>query len=62
MHIEARLGMITATYCYNKYELSDEEDDCHLDDVLEEDEVGELINQTIGPSAPKFEMLIGQLI
>jgi len=62
MHIEARLGMITATYCYNKYELSDEEDDYHLDDVLEKDEVGEPINQTIGLSVSKFEILIGQLI
>jgi hypothetical protein len=54
--------MIIATYCYNKYELSNEKDDCHLDDVLKKDEVGEPINQTIGLSVPKFEMLIGQLI
>jgi hypothetical protein len=42
-------------YCYNEFELSDEKDDCYDNDVVKEDEQGELINQTMRSSIFKFK-------
>jgi len=55
MLMEAQLGMIMILYCYNEFELSDEKDDCYDNDVVKEDEQGELINQTMRSSIFKFK-------
>lgn len=44
MHIKAQLNMITILYCYDGFEPNDDEDDRHVDDVVEEDGLGEPIN------------------
>jgi len=49
MLMEAQLGMIMI-FCYNKFELSDKKDDCYDNDVVKENEQGELINQTMRSS------------
>jgi hypothetical protein len=36
--VEPRLSMVTALNCYDEYELSDGKDDCHIDNVVEEDD------------------------
>jgi hypothetical protein len=54
-HMELWLGMITTPYCYDKFKPSDEENDCHVNDVVEKDEQGEPINQIMRPYVPKFE-------
>ena len=36
--MEPWLGMVTTPYYYNEYELSDGENDCHIDNVFEEDD------------------------
>jgi len=47
--------MITILYCYDGFESSDDEDDYHVDDVVEEDWLGEPINKTMGTLIPKFK-------
>lgn len=44
MHMKAQLSMITILYCYDGFKSSDDEDDYHVDDVVEEDWLGEPIN------------------
>jgi len=36
--MEPWLGMVMAPNCYDVYELSDGKDDCHMDNVVEEDD------------------------
>lgn len=53
--MKAQLSMITILYCYDGFESSDDEDDYHVDDVVEEDWLGEPINKTMGTLIPKFK-------
>lgn len=68
INIEPQLGMISTSYCYGKYESSDDEDDHHINRVgVEEedvedgdgrdDELIEVINHYMTPPASGFEVV-----
>jgi hypothetical protein len=57
--MKPQLGMITTPYCYKEFELSDEEDDYHINDVVKEDKQGKPINQIMTPNVPEFEDVSG---
>jgi hypothetical protein len=47
--------MITILYRCDGFEPGNDEDDHHVDDVVEEDELGEPINYTMDTFIPKFK-------
>jgi hypothetical protein len=68
INIELQLGMTSTSYCYGKYESSDDEDDHHINRVgVEEedvedgdgkdDELIEVINHYMTPPASGFEVV-----
>jgi len=68
INIEPQLGMISTSYCYGKYESSDDEDDHHINRVgVEEEDVEdgdgrdaeliEVINHYMTPLASGFEVV-----
>lgn len=59
MHMKPQLGMITPSYCYKEFELSDEEDDYHVNDVVKEVKQCKPINQIMRPDVPEFEDVSG---
>ena len=66
MHVKSQLSMVMTLYCYDKSKLSDEEDDyranyiveednCHVNDVVEKNKQAKPINQIVRPSISKFK-------
>lgn len=53
--MEPQLGIITTLYYYEEFELSDQEDDCHVNDIVKEDKQGKPINQTMRPHVSEFK-------
>lgn len=51
--------MITTPYCYDKSELDNEKEYCDVNDVVEENKKGDLINQIIRPPLLEFENASG---
>jgi len=55
MHIEARLSVITVSYCYDESKLNDKKNNRHVNNVIEKSKLGELTNQTTRLLISKFE-------
>jgi hypothetical protein len=59
VYMEPWLDMVITPYCYDEVEPSDQKDNFHVNDIVEDDEQGEPINQTIRPLFPKFKYVSG---
>jgi hypothetical protein len=59
VYMEPWVDMVITPYCYDEVEPSDQKDNFHVNDIVEDDEQGEPINQTIRPLFPKFKYVSG---
>jgi len=59
VYMKPWLDMVITPYCYDEVEPSDQKDNFHVNDIVEDDEQGEPINQTIRPLFPKFKYVSG---
>lgn len=60
--METQLGMTSILYCYGESEPIDDEDECHIDRVVVDEDDGdakvvEPVNQYMTPFAPEFEVV-----